>query len=493
MLNILKRLWIFLILFIFFASAKFLLPEYLSDYHVNSLTTTIKYLYFLIEIGFWISSAAFLSQLVKIFFWESVATRSLQGSIPQLLVELSTVFVFVIAIAIIIGHVFEQPLTGFWATSSVMALIIGLALRNVIFDLFTGVAVNIEKSYKIGDWIQVHQRMPVQNIIGKVTDINWRTTRIRTEENTEVIISNSILSTFVVTNFWNTGYPTQLNVKFNVDFSVPVERVRRIAQAAAKEAILSKGFLSTPHPEVLIGEINDFGVSYKVGYWISFWRDISPSKSKNIMLTAILNHLRRAGITPAYPKQDVYYEKMPTRQLDSALVRDRKELLRQVELFESLNEAELEDLAEAMHQIFYKEGEIIITADTEGSSMFVLLEGLCDVHIDNSEIGQHVKVAQLNPGQFFGEMSLLTGETRSATVTSFTDSLVYEIRKEHLAGLFDKRPEIIMMIGQTLADRRIHNQKLTQNLSDKDLLVQSEKTRQQLVSKIKSFFRTTKQ
>jgi CRP-like cAMP-binding protein len=264
--------------------------------------------------------------------------------------------------------------------------------------------------------------------------------------------------------------------------------VRRITHAAAKEAMLSKGFLSTPPPSVVINQINDFGVSYKVQYWISFWKDLSPSKSRDIMLTAILNHLRRAGITPAYPKQDVYYDKMPTRQLNSALVSDRKELLRQVELFESLNEAELEDLAEAMHQIFYKEGEAIITADSEGSSMFVLLEGLCDVHIENNEIGQLVKVAQLNPGQFFGEMSLLTGEARSATVMAATDSLVYEIKKEHLAGLFDKRPEIIMMIGQTLADRRIHNQKLTQNLSEKELLVQSEKTRQQLVSKIKSFF-----
>ena len=211
-----------------------------------------------------------------------------------------------------------------------------------------------------------------------------------------------------------------MNVLFNVDFSVPVERVRRIAQAAAKEAILSKGFQSIPEPTVVVNQINEYGVSYKVQYWISYWKDLSPSKSKDIMLTAILNHLRRAGITPAYPKQDVYYEQMPVRHLNTALIGDRKELLRQVELFEILNEDELEDLAEAMHQIFYKQGETIIYADSEGSSMFVLLEGLCDVHIDNAEIGQRVKVAQLNPGQFFGEMSLLTGEPRSATVTAST-------------------------------------------------------------------------
>jgi small-conductance mechanosensitive channel len=241
--------------------------------------------------------------------------------------------------------VFKQPLSGFRETSRVVALIIGLALRNIILDLFTGLAVNIERPCKTGDHILVHQRNPDVDIVGQVVEINWRATRIRTEENTLVVIPNSLISMFVISNFHNSGFPTRFEIYFTIDYSIPSARVKRILMAGVKEVINQQGFVSNREPSVLVDETNELGVRYKVRYWIAPWKNLSPSRSRDIVISNILEHLTSAGITPAYPKEDIYYEQMPVRHLDSRALQDRKELLRKVALIGSLRDFERENPA----------------------------------------------------------------------------------------------------------------------------------------------------
>jgi small-conductance mechanosensitive channel len=113
---------------------------------------------------------------------------------------LTLILIFIVII--IIDFVFDQPLTGCWANSGITVLIIGFALRNMILDLFSGIAINIEKPYKIGDWMEIHHRMATEKVVGEVVKISWKAAHIRDENNSIVVVPNSILTTMVInTNF----------------------------------------------------------------------------------------------------------------------------------------------------------------------------------------------------------------------------------------------------------------------------------------------------
>lgn len=451
--------------------------------------TVYKILYYTLHILFWITAAFFLNRLLKIFAWEGIAQKAFKGNVPRLLVEIVSLIVYGIALTIITGFVFNKSLTGFWATSSVLAIVLGLALRNIILDLFTGLAINIERPYQLGDWVKIYQRLPEQNIVGQVLEINWRATRIKTEEGAIVVIPNSIMSTSFVTNYWLPDSELRQEVRFSVDFSVPVERMRRILMAAARESLELPGFINKKMPEILIRRASELGIEYEIRFWIHAWRQISPSKAKDLMNGIVLKHLHIAGISPAYPKHDVFHESLPVRQFDTASIVDRKRILSGIDLFIPLPEQEIAQLADRMQYIVFKSGEEIIRKGEEGDSMYILVEGVAEVLVPDGN--KMVRLNQLSPGEFFGEMSLLTGELRSADVIAITDTVVYRLEREDLNQTIRLHPEIIEKISEILVERKYQNAKLLEKVIQHAAAKPVESSTL-LVNRIRSFFKVTK-
>jgi small-conductance mechanosensitive channel len=385
MLNRLKIAIIPLLGFTFFLLLV-LFDELLLSFLVEDYATTpYEILFYAIHIGFWLATAIFFNRLLKIFLWEGIANQSLRGNVPKLLIDITSLLVYILAITIIVGYVFKQPLTGLWATSGIVAIIIGFALRNIILDIFTGLAINIERPYNIGDWIEIHQRTLEQNVTGQVLEINWRATRLKTEKDTIVIIPNSTMSTLLVTNYWNPGSETRQEAVYCVDYSVPGNRVRRILQAAATDALNQPGFVQRRKPEIIIKNTTQLGVEYEIRYWINAWQKITPSRALHHVNEVVLSHLRTAGISLAYPKQDIYHQDMPTRHYDAASIPDRKNIISGVELFSYLSKNEIEHLANQMRYFVFKPGEPIVKSGEEGDSMFILVEGIADVLIEEDD------------------------------------------------------------------------------------------------------------
>jgi small-conductance mechanosensitive channel len=113
-----------------------------------------------LAIGLWLSGTHLFNRILKIVFWERMVARVLGGPVPQLLVNLTSLLIYVFTVTVIVGVVFKAPLTGVWTTSGVIGIVIRFALRNTIADLFTGIAINVDHPYRIGDWIQVHGATP---------------------------------------------------------------------------------------------------------------------------------------------------------------------------------------------------------------------------------------------------------------------------------------------------------------------------------------------
>ena len=427
----------------------FLLPGWpvLTEYGTEAASLSQRILGRILGTGVGLAIAWFLVRVVDLFCW-GLIERRLTAPIPRLIKDIGAGLIFLVAIMTIISLVFKQSVAGLWATSGVVGIVVGFALRNMIADVFSGVALNVDQPFKLGDWIEIHPRS-VDPLRGCVTEISWRTTRIRKTDNTTVVIPNSLISSIVLINFSAPEPTGRFDQVFCLEFGIPTERALRVLLAGAKSA---EGLLSDPPPKVLVDRVTDQGVEYKVRYWLDPVAT-SPRKGRHRVTASILNHLHHSGLSLAYPKQDLFFAKMPNRQLDSHI--DRHQLLTRTELFAQLNSDELSKLADQVVEKRFNVGKSLVRKGEAGKSMFILVEGLLNVCTEAEEDGHSVLVDALEPGDFFGEMCLLTGCPRTATIVAQTDVVVFEIDHQAVNALLAERPEIAHHLADTVARRQV--------------------------------------
>jgi len=213
------------------------------------------------------------------------------------------------------------------------------------------------------------------------------------------------------------------------------------------------GFDFSKSPVILIDDTTSLGIEYLARYWILPWAPISPTTAKDKVFDSLLKHLHTAGIALAYPRTDVYTSRMPARQFDSHSNRDLRALLENMEIFRPLDSVDLEDVVKAMERQKLAEGQVLFRQDDTGDSLFVLIEGLLDVRVNTD--GQEKRIARILPGECLGEMSLLTGEKRSATISAATESVVYKIGKQPISFIMERRPALLESLSEILARRRV--------------------------------------
>jgi branched-chain amino acid transport system substrate-binding protein len=226
--------------------------------------------------------------------------------VPTILRYFVSFLIYLLAFFGVVAFVYDYKLTGLLATSGVLAMIIGLAVQLNITNIFAGVALNLERPFRVGDWIMIHGRTPgiEDGVIGMVIDINWRTTRLRTADDTEIVIPNGMISEKTITNFMSPGEVSRFELFFTVDQMVPPDRVIEVIRAALESIVGSenKGPLRDPKPSVRINRTSEIGIEYMVRYRL-IPREVSPAKARHTINEAVLRALREAGIALAYPRR----------------------------------------------------------------------------------------------------------------------------------------------------------------------------------------------
>ena len=182
------RLWAPTLLFAAFAAGALFAPDLLDRIGAGGLRLR-ELLGNGIHIGLWLSGAYLIVRLLNHLLWEGFVARLIERPVPRLLRDSLAIVVFLLAVAGIVGLEFGQPVIGIWATSGAIGIVLGIALRSIILDIFTGLAVNFDHSYRIGDWIELVERA-LPPIRGKVVEINWRTTRLETEDKRTMVVPN---------------------------------------------------------------------------------------------------------------------------------------------------------------------------------------------------------------------------------------------------------------------------------------------------------------
>ena len=411
----------------------------------------------LIEIFKWVSFGWLASGIIQTLLWPSWEKRS-GHPVPKLIVDIVTGAIVFTIILSVSAFVLNAPLSGLIAGSSILAAIIGLAINPMLADVFSGMALSVERAYNIGDWVEVENRSrPGGAMIGRVVEINWRATRLHSKTDQIIVIPNSEMAR---TKFINYSIPERHyreEVHVTLSHTIAPERAKRILMAAL---LSSPGIMREPKPEVILGKFDQRGVLWCLWFWV---RDYAENTQvTKIVHENVLKHLHVARIDLSYNRVDQRLLQPDDGKREEDAV--KLELIGGVEFFKVMDENYLTRIARAMERKKYGAQEFIVMQDEEGDSLFIVEEGLVNILLKDAE-GTNTWVAHIQPGGFFGEMALLTGEARVASAQAETEVICYEISKEILSPIFQESPELLEKISALMAARKIRLQKIETDAS----------------------------
>lgn len=407
----------------------------------------------------WIVFGWLLIKLADVFLWEDFVEKRLARKVPKLLKTILNMFILAIVIIMIVGYVFNQSVTGLVATTGVVGIVLGMGLRSTIESACQGIALSVDRVIQIGDMVTVRNTFDTP---AKVIEITWRSTIFQDANSNLVVVPNTTLCTSVVTNF---SRPTHYS-SFSVYISICVppqfnKRIRRILEAAVNSTSV---ILNEPPPAILIADIVDASIKYQLQYSIDVSKT-SADAAKNELYRSLTKHFAVAGI--GVEVTSYRYHDQAINLLAPAVMAEN--VLHETTLFSELTQEETQALASQVVVRAVKEGEVLIRQGEPGSSMFVIAEGLFKVDIEDADRHATIIVAKLVPGQYFGEMSLLVGDPRTATITALNESIVYEITKETMQRLFEAHRNLIQILSGKIAERTVINLQKKQAMIQKDI------------------------
>jgi small-conductance mechanosensitive channel/CRP-like cAMP-binding protein len=322
-------------------------------------------------------------------------------------------------------------------TSAVGAVVIGFALQDTLGNTFAGLALQIEKPFRVGHWVSVG------SYEGMIYEVTWRATKLRTKAGNLVVLPNSFISKEAIINYSEPEAPTRLEVLVGVTYDATPGQVKTVMSAALDAVPL---LLKKPAPEIHLVEFASSAVTYRVRFWISDYA--SDSAALDSVRSAIYYSLRRERIEIPYPIQ-VEYSRNDKPDRDPARDAGLAALFGSVDLFAPLTDQQRELLVSASSEVVFGAGQAIVRQDDRGSSMFVICAGSVRV-VEAS--GRELAVIAA-PG-YVGEMSLLTGQPRSASVYAATECTLLELRAESLRTIALDNPEVLERISTIVAARR---------------------------------------
>ena len=281
--------------------------------------------------------------------------------------------------------------------------------------IIAGIALQISKPYKVGDWLKIKEHF------AEVMEINWRSTRLRTNDAIYLDIPNNEIVRGTIINL---HYPTQIHamrIRVGVDYEVPPNRVKDALFRATSSA---EGVVPSPPIRVFVVDFAESAVIYEIKF--SMGNHQAYNEVSDAIRTNIWYEFKRQRITIPFPIRTLHVQRRRRQSVPEGHA-EAQAILRSEPLFDCLNDAQLDHVLHGARIHRYGRGERLIEEGAEGDSMFVMLRGTA--HVSVLRNGTGIRLGVLREGDCFGEMSLLTGEPRSATIRAEGDCEVLEIKQ----------------------------------------------------------------
>lgn len=363
------------------------------------------------------------------------------AEVPSIFEQLLKVVVYVIVGLSILSTTYRVDITPLLTTSAVFTMVIGLALQDVLGNLFSGLSVHFSPPFKIGDWIKV------AGYIGKVVESNWRATTLRTATRDLIVLPNNDIAKKEIMNFMLRPGLLYRDYTIGISYDASPDQVRKALIGACSQV---EGILKTPPPQIFMENFGDSAISYRIRYWIS---DVAyPPTIQDQLLSRIWYRLKRDNISIPYPIREVFTH--PEKDMRGEMIDRRLGLIQNVDFLAGLDYTHKSYIAEHVREQWFETGEEIVRKGDAGTDFYIIDHGAVGVYLADKPAKS---VAMLRDGDFFGEMSLLTGEPRSATITAEEETQVLCLSRETMSHLLHENSAIAKVLSESLAERNAYN------------------------------------
>ncbi len=315
------------------------------------------------------------------------------------------------------------------------------SLQQTLGDLVAGILLSARSPFEVGDWIAYDDDF---KHIGQVVEINWRDTRLHTNDDVEIVVPNSTLSKASIRIFTRPRPLSRRLVPFDVGYQHAPHDVIEAVNDAMRDPL--SGVLATPTPDVILASFEASSVRFLVRYFIEDFprRDVIDSEVRMRLWYA----LHRVGIDFQFPRIEV--ESLTPQHSDpEAKMHRRADALARVDFLGQMEHDDVVALAKSSRTRVFHRGEVIVRAGEQNTELYVVASGKCIV-----TNAQGRELATLGPGDFFGEMALLTGEPRSATVAAATPCTLHVLQAEAFRTVIARYPEKLEQVSKVVAERQ---------------------------------------
>jgi len=369
--------------------------------------------------------------------------------VPHILVDV--LFILgVIAYAIYRLNAVGVNLAGIVTTSAIVTGALAFSAGETLANLWAGVSLQLENTLRIGDWVRIEER------VGQVVSIRWRSMAIATADNETIVVPNSMLMKDRVVVLGRAGEVPALyrrGVAFRLDYDHSPAKVIDVVREALRRCEIPN-VAKSPQPTVVCSKFEENGIVYRALY---FPLDIGliPLSDSDI-LAALYAALEREGMPIPLPQQVVELRRRSMARQEIEEQTSRSEVIARIELFGMLSDQERDAVATGLRRLPYARGDVIFRKGESADSLYILARGSVRI-MDEDADGRRTPLAELVAPDYFGEMGLLTGQPRGATVVADEGALCYRLSKSAFDATLKARPEIAEALANVLARRMAEN------------------------------------
>jgi len=413
-----------------------------------------------------------LAKLTIYILVDMILSLRRHGDVPMLLRDAIRLAVYLMAGIASLRLVFQVDLSAIITTTTVLTAAIAFAMQTTLSNAFYGFTVQIDPLMSRGNWISI----PEKNLFGEIVNVGFRYITLRTLDNNQVLVPNTVVVQSVVTTHGSPQEAAQERAALTLTIGLPYELPPEQAKELLTQIMLEEGLvLSEPQPTVRLQSMNDSSIVYLLKFWLA-----DPSQ-RNVALSELQTKawyaVHRAGWNFPFP-----HRQLVTAPLKESFPNQKDEILsglRHSHLFDVLDESEIGRLAESAAVHPYASGEAAVCQGDAGSSLFFVLRGVVSVELDGTQ------VAVLGKGRMFGEMSLLTGEPRQATVRAQGEVVLAELPKAAIAELLTTNDKLMEKLGESLARHTADNR---QQLEQQETTGIEERSPIDYLKRLRTFF-----
>ncbi len=401
-----------------------------------------------LSVIWWLGAA----RLVVTLFSALVA-RGRRARSERLFTDLAQAAVYLTAILFVLNSVLDLPIKGLLATSGVIAVVLGLALQNTLADVFAGIAVGVEKPFDVGDQVCLGD-----HVEGVVVQLNWRSVRVQQGGSDLAIIPNSVVAKGQIINRSKPTNRRTGSVTIAIDSPLAPEALIALIRQAL---LLCPDLLPNPAPAIHLTRLDANGMVFTISFSVATTPELENATS--LVLRQISRSLRfagaRTGEAPDVPR-----------------------VLAELAIFDSLNKEQIAGLAANIVARNLNPGEIMFGEGSRATSLFVIQTGVLEV-ARWAGTSKASELGHIGPGEYIGEISLFTGNTRRVTVTALTACRVLELPRDAIESLVHTNPAISEALERSVRRGLAH--------LDRDEAARSAHPKEQeyqLLDRIRAFF-----